>query len=889
MADAIFNRIEERAAEAGLPKRLSVRLAALARAGLGISEVLLELLAEGDESKPLRNLMLTPGLVELASSLNQERLLALVAAIPSGTYFEANPLQLIEANGLRCIALAEEEPELSGDLPDQTPNAEETTSQASGRELAAMDAKGPAIPALSRADASHVFGADQLAAIKLTLATSTSSDAKVEAVRKLWLSPISAEEKVVIFLLALRDSDRKVRAEAARGLGTLGLDGRVAENLARACSAIEAERIVAVSNLAHMLQRAADREVTLAIAVLAGLLDSSEPLNLSAQAISLLKDVLPPKASASPDLVRDVHHRLQNLLLVLRIETLQPARRLYEGLLNAAPQSVAKLMRESLDEVSPRHLRSFYLSLIATSGTSIAREPDTVSMLVQAMLDGDELDPSHYALGQGIRLLGPEVLPTLLQDFRGMTERKRIRLIGTFSDLFQNAGLEESQASAVVSEVLDAFSTGGPDLRRAVYESPLLRSPALKPDVRARAAKLLLADIHMHELEVQRDVVSGAVVNLGGPAWSSVLDVVLTGTRQVTVETACDILGMLVDRHPESDEVVDGVQGALPDLLAALEQPHYPARGALYRAVARVAGHRNVSRAEAVALVDLMLERAGTTSSVYDIVEGLGWLAAADSIGEDRRMELCHTLLGFLQLDLPKLSGRTRMVAEEQVIEFGRETTAYTDLIPRLLEAMGRVLERPRVSTALWNRIVEVLRSLFSRAATYEIVWAPAATLTLAQILGRAAASPNADSRLREDLTELLLLKAGVTPIVQVLGQMCMTELTPRMDLLAGEVFDRLIGNLESEETPEPAERRELLRSLAGLLRRDRIGDDAELDRRIRRRILDHLAAGLRDKLPGVGEIVKLVVDQGQLNESDRDELAAWLEKSSRSKAGNRR
>jgi hypothetical protein len=218
------------------------------------------------------------------------------------------------------------------------------------------------------------------------------------------------------------------------------------------------------------------------------------------------------------------------------------------------------------------------------------------------------------------------------------------------------------------------------------------------------------------------------------------------------------------------------------------------------------------------------------------------------------------------------------------VIEFGREITAYTDLIPRLLEAFGRILERPGLSTALWGRIVDVLKAIFAKVARYEIVWAPAATLTLARILGTAAANPNASSQLREDLTELLLLKASVTPVVQVLGQMCMTELTPRMDLLAGEVFDRLVGNLESEEAPEPAERRELLRSLGGLLRRERIGDDFELDRRIRRRILDHLAAGLRDKLPGVGEIVRGVVEQGQISQSDRDELAAWLERSSRQK-----
>jgi len=890
MAKAVSIGIESKAEAAGLPKRLAARLGAMARAGLYVSEVVFELLAEGDRATPLRNLVLTPGLVELAPSLTTDRLVTLIGAIPSAEYFKENPLKLAATGALRCIAIEDEEDGVELE-PGTSPGGLAGESLASGLSARAGSAQhlpvlaadagamGSMLPALSVGDTQRVFGADQLAGIKLTLATSTSPDAKIEAVRKIWLSPLAEDEKAMLFLLALRDDSRAVRSEAAKGLGTLGLDPRVAENLARACSAEEPERLVAVANLEHMLGKAGEREVTLAVGVLTGLISGSEPTRLVSQALGLLRQVFPQRAQAYPDLLRDLHGRVQSLLLIQRVDTLQPSRRLYETLLEHAPTETAHLLRASLDEVAPRYLRSFYLSLLATSGTPLATDESVVAMLVTALVEGDELDPSHYALEGGIRRLGRAVLPALLADFRRVGERRRIRLISVFADLFQNAGLTGDEANAVVTEVVTAFERSGPELRRAVYESPLIGRAGIDPELQARAARMMLADVHEHELDTGREMVSGSVLGLGGPAWSAALDTVINGTRTETVEVACDLLGLLVERWSDAPEVRAGAAPAIDELVPLVDTSHHPARGPLYRAIGRVTAHASVSSARADEVREFLLERARTSSSTYDIIEGLGYLASGDSISEPARMELCHVLVGFLELDLPKLSGRTRMVAEELVLEFGRETTAYTDLIPRLLGALERVITRPNVSLALWRYIVDVLRKIFGRVARYEVVWAPASMLALARALGLAATSPHADSRLREELTELLLLKGTVTPVVQVLGRVCMTEHTPRMDALAGQVFQRLVTMLESAEDLELSERREMLRSLAALLERSQIGEDEDEDRRARRRILDHLFAGAKSRISGVGDMLRGVAAKAKLSTIEREEITNWLER----------
>ena len=227
-------------------------------------------------------------------------------------------------------------------------------------------------------------------------------------------------------------------------------------------------------------------------------------------------------------------------------------------------------------------------------------------------------------------------------------------------------------------------------------------------------------------------------------------------------------------------------------------------------------------------------------------------------------MELAHVLLGFLELDLPKLSGKLKQIQGEEVLEFGRETTAYTDLIPRLLAGFARVIDRENLTKGLWGLIVGSLKRIFKRVATYEIIWAPAATLALANILGKAGESIHATDEEREEVVELLLLKANILSVVRVLGRLCMSDGSLRMNHLASQVFERLDGILTRDEDIEVAERRQILESLAALLRRESIGNDEVADKRIRAKILDHLSSGLKSHMAGISDTVRRVLSEGE-------------------------
>src|SRR5690606_18619895 len=174
------------------------------------------------------------------------------------------------------------------------------------------------------------------------------------------------------------------------------------------------------------------------------------------------------------------------------------------------------------------------------------------------------------------------------------------------------------------------------------------------------------------------------------------------------------------------------------------------------------------------------------------------------------RLEIGFQLLGVLKRGLPSMSGRMRKNEEgEDVLHFGRETTAYTDMIPRILEGLGRMIEAKATPDVLFERIAEELIKLWTEITDYERVWAPAATMTLARLLGGIALGPRCKPRMAEDITDLLTRKLVLLPVMQVISRLVLAgPASERMDLIALRVFNALAKRLDEEPGPEPTEPR---------------------------------------------------------------------------------
>lgn len=887
MAHPVNTRIEDRAREAELSARLAVRLAALGRRGIYISDVLLEMLAEGEDHKPLQKLLLSRALNEESIPLDMRMLDKLQKAANRNEYFDENPLKLVSDERGTCVCLDEEVDTIEWEDDERTANNHasgiEDASALEQLPVRATDSAG----VLSKDDTNKLFSADQLADVKLTLLTSTNANIKVEAIRKLWLSPLQGDDKVALFLIALRDKQSAVRAEAARGLGSLGLDERITRNLADACAGDDDERLVALSNLSQLLPGAKEREQLLSLNVLVGLVDSQEPRPVLQQALNVLRSGLPPRVASQPDLLLQLHDNVRQVFARPAADLYQSVRGLYEDLMQETPTQLANQLLHSLEEVSQAQVRTFFVSLLANTNNPKAGTREVLQLVVDALLEADELDPSYMPLSAALIDHASQALPILLERFKTDGERKQRRLLPLLVEVRRVGELEQSAQDQIAAAALDAFEEGAPEMRSAIYDTSLLRLSEADESLRARAARLMLSDIHEYELETQRDLIAGNVLSLGTPSFEPAIQLLETSTRRVAVLAACELLDNLLQRHKDEVTIREKLPETLNRLLALQDSENFEARGDLLRLLGNVASSDAIDRERAEEVANLLIDESRQSSDVYQAITGLGWIASGDSIDSNARLELVHLLISFLTDSKSRAKGRVRPPErteeeednDDRVLELNRDTTAHTVLIPRILAAVERILRRKDLTLGVWNAIVQTVPRLFQRIAEYRVVWAPASTLALAQVLGAIGASERADAELRAQLADVLFLKANVMPILQVLANLCRSDLSPRMDELSMEVFERLNAMVERFDELEITERRDVLRTLTSLLYRQRIGVSEDTDRRIRRQVLDALYRELRACLPGTVELLQEISGNEEIPRVDRDEINQRLKR----------
>ncbi|MCA8945519.1 MAG: hypothetical protein KDB29_04790, partial [Planctomycetes bacterium] len=127
---------------------------------------------------------------------------------------------------------------------------------------------------------------------------------------------------------------------------------------------------------------------------------------------------------------------------------------------------------------------------------------------------------------------------------------------------------------------------------------------------------------------------------------------------------------------------------------------------------------------------------------------------------------------------------------------------------------------------------------------------APAATMTLARLLGSIALGKRRTDRMAEDIADLLTRKLILLPVMQVISQVVVTgESSERMDHIALRVFHELTKRLNEQPPPEATERRQILETMTAIAQREKIGDSAKEVEHVRRVVIEALFEALRDRV----------------------------------------
>jgi hypothetical protein len=816
----------------GASRRVATRLGALARKGVLVSETLLEF-ALDEDGEPLSKLLLSKPLLDAAATLDAKSL----AKLAKGKFFKDNPVMLREADGARVLCLAEE-------IDEETPPPR--GHQGSG--LVALPERVTAV--IGKDEARKLLDSDEVSRLKMDLITSAEVGRRLEALRKLYLSELSHDDKLRLFLTALRDREADVRAEAAKALGGMGLESALTENLAKAARGSTEERVVAIGNLGRVLAKVDEGQRRLGIGLLVEFVTASEVKEVVQAALGVLAAELPALEGAGP-FVPHLHRQLIELLQVRLSQYEDAARKVYGRLFAADREGVSALLVRSVEDVAQPGLRYFILSLITEHDIEAASAPAVIALLIDGLRHGSELDPNFQACSAALTRLGEKSVDGLIDALARSDDAARQRIISLLGHLLRTAALSKRTAAKVSRALLNLYSGATPDVCTALLESDFFDHPSLDAEARVQAAQLIVEGLHDFRFERQLELVHAALERCGHAALEPLREAMLESAHDVTRLAAARLLPEIVGRVPDVNAT------ELEQLIASIrsitdaEETDFPDRGPLYVALGRIGGHANTPAALANELAQVMRDRLGHSSNVYDILEGLGHLAAGRNLAKEERLEVGHQLLTVLKRGLPNMSGRIRKNEEgEDVLHFGRETTAYTDMIPRILEGLGRMIQAPETPDVLFESIADELVKLWTEITDYKRVWAPAATMALARLLGGIALSERCKPRMSDDITDLLTRKLILLPVLQVISKLVVQgDGSERMDLIALRVFNELSKRLNEEPAPEVVERRQILETMTAVAQRPRIGEREKDIEHVRRVVIEGLFNALRDRL----------------------------------------
>jgi hypothetical protein len=271
--------------------------------------------------------------------------------------------------------------------------------------------------------------------------------------------------------------------------------------------------------------------------------------------------------------------------------------------------------------------------------------------------------------------------------------------------------------------------------------------------------------------------------------------------------------------------------------------------------------------------------RIGKEPYSFGLLDGLGRLASSPNVKLETRIEVAESLLRLLEVDLPEMQSKRFTGGEKTVFIAGAEAAAYTDMIPILLDGLCNVCVHAGSDT-LRDRLVQGLIVKWHEAASWRLVWGPANTLKLAEVLGEIALAGNADADTRLEICEALVASSDLMPVLRVLGRLFGRDAASAgMGKLAAQVGDHLLERM----APGSGDRIEVDATVTGALAtiagRKNLGPKTEAGR-LRRAATDVLYKALRNGAPGAREALERLAGSSAIPKRARAEIEGRLARS---------
>jgi hypothetical protein len=796
-------------------------------------------------------LLAAPGLRSDARSLTTENLHELRTDLGvSGT---AAALIVVPKRTWRTIALQEEE----GGLPVLAPAAASTPMKPS--ELRTL------------------FSPEEVKRLKLEVLTSADATERITAIRRLGLAPGTTNEKGAVLLAALADDDPKVRLEAIRALVPLGLNPDIGREARYLVSGTDKQKLAAARQMGELAGSASPGEISVLLTLIAGTLNTELP----ADARRALVESLLPAADAianEPGQLAGAVGLLAEQLTERPVELVRPVRRVLAALGARDADGTVTALEAEIDRVPDPEARRRLLGAFSSVPVPEGRRPAIARRMAGELLSAPEPETDCIGMANALCGWGATAVDALLEVLGQSLRQQKTFILRVLDNIASRRDCPVKAKQAVTERFLNMLKTDTRPTQAVLLESELFGDRALPKKLKAGVARELV--LHVHEFGGPRMIgtIEDTVIRLGAAAIDPLLELVTEGVRDRDRVSAARVLGHLVAGLPgQGARNADQAVNALMRCVRLLDE-EFPDRNVLAEAIGEMCTSPAMP-ADTVRRVGRGLRvRVGKEPYSFGLLGGLGRLAASPNVELQTRIEVADSLLRLLEVDLPDMQSKRFTGGEKTIFIAGDEAAAYTDMIPILLDGLRTVCVNAGSST-LRDRIVAALIDKWREASSWRLVWGPANTLKLAEVLGEIARADNADRAIRAEIAEALVTSSDLLPVVRVLGPVLELDSgSAAMGKLAARVGARLLERM----APGSGDRFEVdegvTAALGSIAARRHLGPK-DTAARLRRAIAEVLFKALRNGAPGAAPALRKLAESAAVPRPLRREIEARLER----------
>lgn len=842
-------------AEYRVSERLAVRVGALLARKLAVTGALMELATPGS---PVEALLLSAPLFEKASKLTKKDLAPLLKKLPP----EVPSLAIVDDGSSRVLCLAEEIESDKGF----------SRAAPKGGALSLPTAKSLLRPEESQ----RLFSPEEIARIKFVLLTSADPRAKIEALRSAIVSPLPPEEKGVLCLMALSDTTPEVRRETAKALKFLGLDPDLTESIRGLADGDANVRKSALGALRRIGPKAPPAERGVILRLLFSVLETERDAVLCALGVDALADMAEALATAHdalPDLVRLVLH-----LLAAQFEAIAPpTRRLCRELGKHAARPLADVLWSQATKTEERRVKAYLMLLLSDMPLPDPERARLAAEVARTLSDWPDSDPDCRRLTAALDDLGRHGVEALLDVWATVKEEQQPFILRLIDVRLMKLDVPKDFAARLAQFLLALLPSARRTLRLALMETRLCAHPSLSIDARRKIASELLRSAHDYRLDRVYDLTETVLHRMGLCSAEPLRRTIEESPYEPVRILALKVLSRQV---AAASEPADAKEVEKTCLWAEPLLRDFPSQGEAARALGTLAQSALAPAAFVERVAEELRARLGKSANTLDYVQALAALAGSPAAPIKLRMEMAMLFLELLEQEVPTDLSTETHTKEGTVLEVKRPVQLYTDFLPAVIEGLERLATSGEVTEMLLETVAHRMIAKWKDVSEYKIIWGPNAVTRLAEALGAIGRTKDAPLHLKLAVLATLKERVSNLTIAQVVARILEgAEEDEPFLRVCEEVIEELCRMAVHKDYQERDDKHAILGSLGRLCRRTRLSAQPKRTEALRRKAIELIFDGLRERMPGARETLASLAECEAIPKPQRAQIRQRLDR----------